>query len=96
MIPQNSQTPPNSRYTGQSQIAVPQGDGTTRKLGVPRVAPRLQEALRYTVRDGDRLDLLAAAALSDSTAWWRIADTNPWSDPLADTDPGTTIGVPNA
>jgi hypothetical protein len=85
-----------SRYAGQSTIAVPQDDGTTRPLGVPRIAPELPEAVRYLVREGDRLDLLANTALGDSTGWWRIADTNPKSEALSTTEPGTTIGVPHA
>ena len=83
-----------SRYVGQASVDVPQDDGTTRPLGVPRIAPPLPAALTYQVRDGDRLDLLAAAALDDSTGWWRIADANPFADALRDTEPGTTVGVP--
>jgi nucleoid-associated protein YgaU len=83
-----------SRYAGQATISVPMDDGTTRPFGVPRVALALASAVTYPVRAGDRLDLLAAAALGDSTGWWRIADTNPQADALADTDPGTVIGIP--
>jgi len=83
-----------SRYAGQATITVPQDDGTTRPLGVPRVALALMAAITYQVREGDRLDLLAAAALGDSTGWWRIADSNPAADALADTEPGTVIGIP--
>jgi nucleoid-associated protein YgaU len=83
-----------SRYAGQATITVPQDDGTSRSLGVPRVAPPLPAAVSYRVRDGDRLDLLASAALGDSTGWWRIADANPSADALADTEPGTVIGIP--
>ena len=83
-----------SRYAGQATIAVPQDDGTTRTLGVPRVALPLTAALSYRVREGDRIDLLASAALNDSTGWWRIADANPFADALADTEPGTVIGIP--
>jgi hypothetical protein len=83
-----------SRYAGEATITVPQDDGTARPLGVPRVALPLPAAVTYPVREGDRLDLLAAAALGDSTGWWRIADTNPYADALADTEPGTVIGIP--
>lgn len=83
-----------SRYAAQATITVPQDDGTTRPLGVPRVALALAAAVSYRVRDGDRLDLLASAALSDSTGWWRIADANPGADALAATEPGTVIGIP--
>jgi nucleoid-associated protein YgaU len=84
-----------SRYAGQATITVPQDDSTTRPLGVPRVALALTAAITYQVREGDRLDLLAAAALGESTGWWRIADANPAADALADTEPGTVIGIPN-
>jgi nucleoid-associated protein YgaU len=84
-----------SRYAGQATIAIPQDDGTTRPLGVPRVALALPAAVSYPVREGDRLDLLASAALNDSTGWWRIADANPSADALADTQPGTVIGIPD-
>jgi nucleoid-associated protein YgaU len=84
-----------SRYAGQTTITVPQDDGTTRLLGVPRVALALTPAVTYQVREGDRLDLLATAALNDSTGWWRIADANPAADALADTEPGTVIGIPS-
>jgi hypothetical protein len=83
-----------SRYAGQATITVLQDDGTTRALGVPRVALALAAAITYQVREGDRIDLLAAAALNDSTGWWRIADANPAADALADTEPGTVIGIP--
>ena len=83
-----------SRYAGQAMVTVPQDDGTTRPLGVPRVALTLPAAVSYRVRDGDRLDLLASAALNDSTGWWRIADANASADALADTEPGTVIGIP--
>jgi hypothetical protein len=85
-----------ARYAGQATIRVPQDDGTTRQLGVPRVALALPAAVTYLVRDGDRIDLLAAAAFSDSTGWWRIADANPYADALLDSESGTTIGIPGA
>jgi hypothetical protein len=51
--------------------------------------------MTYQVRDGDRLDILARAAVGDSTGWWRIADANPFGDALLDTDSGTVIGIPD-
>ena len=85
-----------SRYGGQATIVVPQDDGTTRPLGVPRIAAALPAVVTYPVREGDRLDLLAATALGDSTGWWRVADANPFRDALGDTEPGTVIGIPSA
>jgi hypothetical protein len=83
-----------SRYAGQATITVPQDDGTTRPFGVPRVALPIPATVTYQVREGDRLDLLAATALNDSTGWWRIADANPYLDALVDARPGTVIGIP--
>ncbi|MET9019920.1 hypothetical protein ABZV93_08060 [Actinopolymorpha sp. NPDC004070] len=84
-----------SRYAGQTTITVPQDQGPARAMGVPRIAAAVPAALVYTARAGDRLDLLAATALGDSTGWWRIADTNPYADALRDSEPGTTIGIPD-
>ncbi|MCW3819206.1 hypothetical protein ONA91_32670 [Micromonospora sp. DR5-3] len=83
-----------SRYAGQATISVPQDDGSTRPMGVPRVAATLPAAITYQVRDGDRIDLLAAAGLGDSTGWWRIADSNPYADALRATEPGTVLAIP--
>jgi hypothetical protein len=85
----------SSRYAGQAVVTVPQDDGTTRPLGVPRVAPAVPPSLTYRVRDGDRLDVVANAALGDSTGWWRISDTNPFAGPLRGSEPGTVIGIPD-
>jgi hypothetical protein len=74
---------------------------------VPRVAPAPDptrpdptppgEAGRaYQVRAGDRLDLLARAALGETTAWWRIADANPFADATRLEEPGRTIRLPGA
>ncbi|MGW3660099.1 hypothetical protein ACWD6R_32640 [Streptomyces sp. NPDC005151] len=84
-----------SRYDGQTTIAVAQDDGTTRPMGVPRITAPLPAAIRYQVREGDRIDLLANAGLGDSTGWWRIGDANPFADVLRDTEPGTIIGIPS-
>jgi hypothetical protein len=84
-----------SRYAGQGTVIVPQDDGTTRPLGVPRVAVTVEIAVLYQVHDGDRLDRLANVAVGDSTGWWRIADANPQLDPLRLEQVGTVIGVPD-
>lgn len=84
------------RYAAQGALSVPQGDGTTRPLSTPRIAPSAAADVRYVVRDGDRLDLLAFTAYGDSTRWWIIADANPEEDPLRLERTGTTLAVPDA
>jgi nucleoid-associated protein YgaU len=83
-----------SRYAGQPTITVP-GPAGDRVLSAPRVAPRPRVVGRYDVRAGDRLDLIARAALGDTTSWWRIADANPWPDATLLERPGQTIALPD-
>ena len=87
---------PTSRYANLPVIAVPAPDGTTRTLGVPRIAPEPPPGGSYEVRAGDRLDLLGRAATGDTTRWWVLADANPWADATRLERPGETIGLPRA
>jgi hypothetical protein len=88
--------PTNGRYAGQNQLPVPQDDGTTRPMSTPRISVSPPPALLYQVHEGDRLDILAGRALSDSTRWWIIADANAAADALALEEPGTVLEVPGA
>jgi hypothetical protein len=48
----------------------------------------------YTVKQGDRLDNVAAALMGDPQAFWRIADANRAMDPAALTaTPGQTLRI---
>jgi nucleoid-associated protein YgaU len=87
---------PTSRYARLPAIVVVAADGSRRVLGAPRVvaAPPLRGS--YTVRAGDRLDLLAQIAAGDSTRWWLLADANPFSDATRLEQPGRTIDLPDA
>lgn len=84
------------RYADRPHLAVPQDDGTTRPMSTPRISVAPRADVAYPVRAGDRLDLLARAALADSTRWWSIADANPAADALALEEPGTIVAVPDA
>jgi hypothetical protein len=85
-----------SRYDGLPTIAFTRKDGTTVKLGAPRVVPEPPTKGTYQVRPGDRLDNLAQAATGDSTNWWVLADANPFQDATRLERPGTTIELPDA
>ena len=85
-----------SRYARLPTIAVVAADGSTRVLGAPRVAPAPPIRGSYTVRPGDRLDLLAHVAAGDSTRWWLLADANPFPDATRLEEPGRTIDLPDA
>ncbi|MGI8806772.1 MAG: hypothetical protein ACR2KK_02750 [Acidimicrobiales bacterium] len=88
---------PASRYARLPSISVPVPDekgGGARVLGAPRMAPDPGSQGAYTVRPGDRLDLLGHAATSDSTRWWVLADANPYRDATRLESPGETIELP--
>lgn len=51
-----------------------------------RIVPQpetMTEISRVTVRDGDRLDNIAAVQFGDARWWWRIADANRALEPAA-------------
>lgn len=83
------------RYDALPAITVTAPDGTQRVLGAPRVVPAPPLRGYYTVRAGDRLDLLAQIAAGDSTRWWLLADANPFPDATRLEQPGRTIDLPD-
>jgi hypothetical protein len=75
----NYNFPPTSRYYGidTATISAPNGDQIAylRRRFVP--GPEQFSLLQlYTVKQGDRLDNVAAAMMGDPQAFWRIADAN--------------------
>ena len=86
----------SGRYDGQAQLAVPQDDGTTRPMSTPRVSVQPATDVVYPVREGDRLDLLAGAALGDSTAGGSSPTPTRAPTPLDLERTGTPLAVPNA
>ena len=71
--------PPNSRYhaTPVSELELPDGRTVThlsRRIVPP---PEAFAAVReHVVAQGDRLDLISAAALGDAELYWRLCDAN--------------------
>jgi hypothetical protein len=74
---------PASRYHAlpNGTIEATQPDGTaesvvyTRRRFLP-LPQRQNTLLEYTVREGDRLDNITAAALGDPLQFWRVCDGN--------------------
>ena len=85
-----------SRYARQATIEVVAPDGSRRVMSAPRVVPEAATRGSYTVRPGDRLDLLAHVAAGDSTRWWLLADANPFADATRVERPGQRIDLPDA
>jgi hypothetical protein len=86
---------PTSRYAGLPALDVVAADGSTHRLGVPRVVPEPPLGGTYESTAGDRLDLLAQSAAGDSTRWWVLADANPWWDATRLEIPGQTVDLPD-
>jgi hypothetical protein len=73
-----------SRYNGSPMYATTDEQGrTVRAVRLP-LPTQPRPAGRHRLRQGERLDLLAAGFLGDPTAFWRIADANNtmWPDDL--------------
>jgi hypothetical protein len=70
---------PNSRYQATDTATYTTADGRTigylRRRFVPQPG-QLAQVARYTVTQGDRLDILASRYLGDPTLFWRICDAN--------------------
>jgi hypothetical protein len=87
----------NSRYYGLPVLTMTQPDGTQALYVARRLLPdpsTLSQIAGYTVRPGDRLDLIAYAQFGDPQLGWRIADAARVLDPdeLTKT-PGTVLAI---
>jgi len=103
--------PTDSRYYGSSTLPYVTSTGETITYLAPRVvpqpgAPNFSTVAQRTVRQGDRLDLIAAKYLGDPLIFWLICDANGAIDPhdlvatpgkiLNITTPQGVPGGPNA
>ena len=86
---------PGSRYAATDVLDVDLPDGTHRRTLDTRPIPATPGVFEYTVRDGDRLDRLAARFYNDPQKYWLILDANPQElDPLRLLVPGRRIQIP--
>ncbi|WP_321963645.1 LysM domain-containing protein [Paraburkholderia sp. J7] len=76
---------PTSRYCGIDIATIEQNGlplAYVKRRFVPPPEP-MQTVQQYTLRQGDRLDVLAAQFLGDPTLFWRLCDANramrPWT-----------------
>jgi nucleoid-associated protein YgaU len=91
--------PADSRYYGSSTLTytTPAGQSITyltRRFVPQPGAPNFATVAQYTVRQGDRLDLIAAKYLGDPLIFWLICDANGAIRPeqLVET-PGTVLNI---
>ena len=87
--------PPSSRYHGvpTATLETPRGPVVYLRRRFVPPPDRLAPLGAHTVREGDRLDLVAAAALGDPELFWRIADANGAMRPDALETPGRRLRI---
>lgn len=103
--------PADSRYYGTSTLTYVNPKGETiaylaRRIVPQPGAPNFATVAQHTVRQGDRLDLIAAKYLGDPLIFWLLCDANGAIDPrdlvvtpgkvLNITTPQGIPGAPNA
>ncbi len=89
-----------SRYENSPQFSGEGGDESVFGGIRPRSIDPGAGVLEYTVKEGDRLDLLALHFYNNTRRWWRILDANPQiifgADLMLKTYVGETILIPRA
>ena len=103
--------PADSRYYGSKTLTLVTSTGETitylaRRIVPQPGAPNFATVAQHTVKQGDRLDLIAAKYLGDPLIFWLICDANGAIDPrelvatpgnvLNITTPQGVPGAPNA
>jgi hypothetical protein len=103
--------PADSRYYGSATLTYTTPSGESIAYLAPRIVPQpgtpnFATLARHFVRQGDRLDLIAAKYLGDPLVFWMVCDANGAIDPsemveapgrvLAITAPQGVPGGPNA
>lgn len=66
-----------SRYSAARPFAAGEGGREIFKGVRPREIHTSAGVIEHTVREGDRLDLMALYYYNDDRSWWIIADANP-------------------
>jgi nucleoid-associated protein YgaU len=91
--------PTDSRYYGSKTLIYITADGQTVQYLARRIVPQpgppnFATIAQHTVRQGDRLDLIAAKYLGDPLIFWLICDANGAIEPetLVAT-PGTVLNI---
>jgi nucleoid-associated protein YgaU len=84
-----------SRYLNVKEYSVKDAQGRSVKVKRTRPTLNLKGGFQYTVKAGDRLDLLAQQFYRSPRKWWLICDANPglmYPDDLL--TPGQVLVIP--
>jgi nucleoid-associated protein YgaU len=84
-----------SRYERVGEAELTRPDGRIVRYKQTRFIPPTPSYAEHVVRDGDRLDLLAAVVLGDPERFWLICDANraTWPAEIVSRT-GDVIGIP--
>ncbi len=89
-----------SRYKGIKHFAGERGEGPVFGGIRPRKIGSAVGVLEYTIKEGDRLDLLSLHFYNNTRKWWRILDANPQiifgGDLMLEKYIGQTILIPRS
>jgi LysM domain len=94
---QNNQFPPTSRYYGIETATYQMADGRLVAYVKRRFLPppeKFAVLLEHTVKEGERLDSIAAQYLGDPEQFWRLCDANEAMQPEAlVAQPGSKLNI---
>lgn len=88
-----------SRYEKAAAFSYGEGEAQVFTGIRPRVIGEARPVLEHVLREGERLDLLAAHYYNDPMLWWRLLDANPdvlYAGDLAGRDVTDPLLVPRA
>ena len=89
-----------SRYEGSRHFTAENGSDPVFGGIRPRDIRPAAGVLEYTVKEGDRLDLLSLHFYNNTRRWWRILDANPQiifgADLMLEAYVGETILIPRS
>ncbi len=86
----------NSRYKDISKYSAIDESGKASQTKSLRLIPTTSGTFMHTVKEGDRLDLLAFKYYGSPSKWWLICDANPEAFFPTDLlkEPGKKIIIP--
>lgn len=87
-----------SRYENASVVPIAGPDGVMRQtiIDAHELPAQAFQFSYYTVKDGDRIDILAQRFLGDAELWWVLADYNPQWLYYDNLPSNTVLRVPSA
>lgn len=86
----------DSRYGTASIQTIQTATGVRQTIVTPEPVERVIDYTNYLVRDGDRIDQIAARFIGMAKLWWLIADANPEIHDWFWLQRGTLLRIPRA